>query len=98
MSMTGNIGFSTMVVLVTIIDRGSHSRSLSSRMSPGGSAAWADESEATIMETTARQNFELMAGVSGAGFGTTDWLQPYSAPITDVNGYAHYNNRIPLTN
>ena len=37
--MTGNIGFSTTVVLVTIIDRGSQSRSFSSRMSPGGSAA-----------------------------------------------------------
>src|SRR5688572_14002743 len=37
--MTGNIGFSTTVVLATIIDRGSQSRSFSSRMSPGGSAA-----------------------------------------------------------
>ena len=40
MSMTGNSGFSTTVVFVTIIDRGSQSRSFSSRMSAaGGSAA-----------------------------------------------------------
>src|SRR4051794_13135598 len=37
--MTGNIGFSTTVVFVTIIDRGSQSRSFNSLMSAGGSAA-----------------------------------------------------------
>src|SRR5262249_53788211 len=37
--MTGYNGFSTTVVFVTIIDRGSHSRNLRSRMSAGGSAA-----------------------------------------------------------
>src|SRR5262249_18560413 len=39
MSMTGNIGFSTTVVLVTNIDRGSHSRSFRSRISTGGGSA-----------------------------------------------------------
>src|SRR5262249_31973180 len=54
--MTGNIGFSTMVVFVTIIDFGFQSLSLSSRMSPGGSAATAGRGNRQSATTLKRED------------------------------------------
>ena len=53
MSMTGNSGFSTMVVFVTIIDFGSQSRSFSSRMSSLASLASLGTCRAVTGTTTA---------------------------------------------
>src|SRR4051812_6742360 len=63
MSTTGNRGVSTMVVLVTIMDRGSQSRSFSSLMSPaGGSAAIAGIAATAIIKRDRPYMMRLLRG------------------------------------
>src|SRR5690242_2468635 len=64
MSMTGNIGFSTTLVFVTIIERGSQSRSFSSRMSPVGSAQRAGTPGRASTRTSGKAVLVIIAGIS----------------------------------
>src|SRR5579872_2546121 len=61
--MTGNLGRSTDVVFVAIIERGSQSRSFSSRMSPGGSAA---EAERDVIVSRAKDHRNVRIDMANA--------------------------------
>src|SRR5689334_4864617 len=76
MSMTGNIGFSMMVVFVTIIERGSQSRSFSSRMSAAGSAQKPGPPAAARTRTSGRTVLVIIAGISGKRFDSSQVAQP----------------------
>src|SRR5262245_14186278 len=65
MSMTGNMGFSTIVVFVTIMDRGSHSRSFRSRMSAAG--GWAPTEPMARKRTVADASRVRMESLRGGG-------------------------------
>src|SRR5262245_7759460 len=74
MSMTGNIGFSTTVVFVTIIDRGSQSRSFNSLMSAGGSAA---QTEAPARTATRARRIRVHISKFSRGFNR--WVREKSS-------------------
>src|SRR5688572_10748537 len=73
--MTGNIGFSTTVVLAAIIDRGSQSLSFRSRMSAlgGGSPARAGPAARQVNDASRVRAF---MGVGSAGEGPRECTGP----------------------